>query len=146
MRVVGLAISKTLEPGIEGSNAGAYLRDLFRRCSGSKVVLVMPSVHRDVRAMLARYCPECIATPMIARLSRYKRKADAYEERAVAIATECQEMFVFYDMNDWTRGPVLIADTFSRVHPGYALVTYIVVDGEVLEVSLDEMKRRSGYK
>jgi hypothetical protein len=144
VRTIGLAISRTLVPGIEGTNVGAYLRDLFTRANVA--VFVMPEVPKVLRAMMARYCPDAKAVPFVPRLTKYKKKADAYMARAVELCEAAQEMFAFHDNSDWTNSSVMIASTFAEVHPGYALVTYLVVDGEVLDVSLDEMKKVSGYK
>jgi len=144
MRCTGLAISRTLGPGIEGTSTGAWLRDFFRKLKTA--VIVVPWSSKEIVEMQCKYAPGARLIPILPNMTKYRKKAEAYRERAVELCEAAQDMHAIHDLDDWTKSAVMIADIFFNVHPGYELDTKLVVDGEIVDVSLEEMKKRSGYK
>lgn len=144
MRTACLAISRTLVPGIEGTALGAMLRDVFRKAKST--CFIVDELRKPVMDMMERFSLGCSMVSVVPKLRKYKRKQDAYLARAVEMAEDSQECFAFHDMADWTNSSVMIAAAFREVHPEYLLATYLVVDGIVVEVTLEDMIRRSGYK
>jgi hypothetical protein len=144
LRAVALVISRTLVPGIEGSQLGAMLRDVFRKSKNT--CFVVEELRQPIMAMMEQYSQGgCAMVSIVPKLRKYKRKQDAYLARAVEMAEASQECFAFHDLADWTNSSVMIAAAFKEMHPEYLLATYLVIDGAVIEVTLDEMKRRSGF-
>jgi len=144
MRTVALAISKTLLPGIDSSAVGTMLKDLFKQSKNT--VFVTDLAHASLRAMVEKYAMGGKLVPMVVSITKFKKKRDAYVARALAVAGMASECYSFHDMNDWTASAVLIASVFRREHPDYTLATYLVAEDQVVEMTLDDLIRTSGFK
>jgi hypothetical protein len=145
MRTVILAISRTLVPGIEGTITGAMLRDIFRKSRDT--VFLVDEMRPTIRAIMDNFSgPGCKMVSVLPNLRKYRVKKEAYIERAISMSEVANECFAFHSLDDWTNSSVLIAVTFFNMHPEFMLATYLVIDGEVIEVSIDRLKEASKFK
>lgn len=132
---MGEIVCISMSYGFEDEEIYHVLEEVISRYPNQNLVV---EGHDDVIEELAeKYNVEVV--PYYPIFPRFKKKTDAYEDRAqrmVKYATACH---CFVNLEDRKMGPMFVAMAFKKKHPEYLLEIYLKLPGEWERITLQKL-------